>query len=80
MGPSKQVYAPSEVAEMKRGDCLFHSGAGDLVFQTVTTVRIGRDTKGNLSRSQETKKYGFLAIERVKEVEQLVKEKLSSRL
>jgi hypothetical protein len=80
-GISPTTYTPAQIANMFRRDYWFlGQGAGDLVFHTVTkiTVRTGSRGVGGVSTSKTH--FGFLAIDRVRDVEKLVRETLTDRL
>jgi hypothetical protein len=77
-GPTRENYAPSEVAAMRRSDSWIYSGGGDLIFRTVQVLTTSY-SRGRSWQSVRTYHYGFLAIDKVREVEKLVRETLIDR-
>jgi len=78
-GPSRESYAPSEVADMRRADSWLMDGGGDLIFRTVKTISTSRNPQGGSSSTVRTTHYGFLAIAHVKEIDKLVHETIIDR-
>ena len=77
-----ETYNPAQLLNMQRNDLwIFGKGAGDLVFRSVTTVTIshGRHGRGG-GVTSSTKKFGFLSVENVRDVERLIRENLTDRL
>lgn len=65
-------YEPAALGRIHRRE--YAGGCGDLVFEEV--VSFGRDSDGD--RTTNTTRYGFLAIEEVREVENLLRTALLS--
>ena len=66
-------YGPEALDKVSR--TAYPNGCGDLVFEEVVTI--GRDSDGN--RTTSTTRHGFMAIERVREVEELLRKALLSK-
>jgi predicted Zn finger-like uncharacterized protein len=75
-------YNPSQLTGMRRADSWWLSGAGDVIFKTVTiitTTHYRNSRTGGYagsSTSSRTYYYGFLAIPNVRAVETLIREVL----
>ena len=69
-GTEVRSFRAADLGKMARRD--YADGSGDLIFQEFVTV--SRDSDGDL-RSQRTER-GFLGIENVREVEELVQRTL----
>ncbi len=65
-------YGPGQLTRIRRVE--YPDGCGDLVFEEFTTL--GTDSDGHPTSS--TRRYGFMAIQRVHEVEELVRKVLLS--
>jgi hypothetical protein len=76
--PTRESYAPSEVADMRRAESWLMNGGGDLIFRTVKTISTSY-SQGRSSSSVSTTHYGFLAIAHVKEIDKLVRETIIDR-
>jgi hypothetical protein len=63
-------YGPAELAKMRRVD--YADGSGDLIFEEV--VSVGRDSDGH--RTTHTRRHGFIGIDRVREIEELLRKAL----
>jgi hypothetical protein len=66
-------YGPEALNKIRR--TAYPHGCGDLVFEEIVTI--GSDSDGN--RTTSTTRHGFMAIERVREVEQLLSKALLAR-
>jgi hypothetical protein len=65
-------YEPSQLTRIRRVE--YPDGSGDLVFEELITL--GTDSDGH--RTSNTRRYGFMAIQRVHEVEELLRKALLS--
>jgi hypothetical protein len=65
-------YEPGQLTRIRRVE--YPDGCGDLVFEEIATV--GADCDGD--RTTTTRRYGFMAIQRVHEVEELLRKVLLS--
>ena len=63
---------PGQLTRIRRVE--YPDGCGDLVFEEFTTL--GTDSDG--ARTTNTRRYGFMAIRRVHEVEELLRKALLS--
>ena len=63
-------YGPDQLTRIRRVE--YPDGCGDLVFEELVTV--GRDGDGHTTTN--TRRYGFMAIQRVHEVEELLRKVL----
>jgi len=77
--PTRESYAPNEVAGMRRADSWLMDGGGDLIFRTVKTISTTYNSRGGANSSITTTHYGFLAIAHVKEIDKLVRETIIDR-
>ncbi|MCE9530678.1 MAG: hypothetical protein K8T89_06060 [Planctomycetes bacterium] len=64
-------YGPNELTKLRRVE--YPNGEGDIVFEE-TTVTFGRDADGN--RTAQTNRNGFMAIENVRAIEELLRKAL----
>jgi hypothetical protein len=67
-----RTYGPGQLTRIRRVE--YPDGCGDLVFEEFTTL--GTDSDG--ARTTNTRRYGFMAIRRVHEVEELLRKALLS--
>ena len=72
IGSHVDNYSPGQLQHMKRNDSWFVKGAGDLVFRTETTTHITTGRHGS-HVSQSVKRFGFLGIEDVQHVENILR-------
>ncbi len=73
---TKTTWTALKVANMSREDSWRHKGAGSLIFETRQQV----ETTGSRGGAQVvTLKFGFMHIEQVQEVEELVRQTLVNR-
>lgn len=79
VGQEHRFYKPSDLVFMQVEDLPNRYGAGHLVFQSEKTVNSSQDQAGNISESESTKNYGFLAIDGVGEIEKLVRKTLLNK-
>jgi hypothetical protein len=74
-------YAPNQLTNLRRADMWFFAkGGGDLIFRSVTVITTTYRQRGPTSTSMREYRYGFLAIERCRDVEKLIRETLLDRL
>lgn len=76
-------YGPQVLQGMRRRDYWFTKGAGDLIFRTERTLHVHVQSNRNgssASTSESERRFGFLGIDNVREVEKLVREKLVNPL
>jgi hypothetical protein len=69
-GIEVRSYAPGQLSRIHRVQ--YADGCGDLIFEEIVTY--GRDSHGHSTSS--TRRYGFMAIPRVHEVEELLRRAL----
>jgi hypothetical protein len=80
-GIATDNYTPGQLANMRRFDMWFFSkGGGDVVFKIVTVITTTYRSRGPSSTSVTEYRYGFLAVERCRDVEKLIRETLLDRL
>jgi hypothetical protein len=65
-------YGPGQLTRIRRVE--YPDGCGDLIFEELITF--GSDSDGH--RTTNTRRYGFMAIPRVHEVEELLRKALPS--
>jgi hypothetical protein len=85
-GGMLQSYTPDELRKMWIKNSFWVKGGGDLIFKSVTTVHAATHTNHGTYRDQNNRKlaktttstqhFGFLGIDNVKDVEQLIHEVL----
>lgn len=79
-------YEPAQLVNMRRaGSWIMGDGAGDVIFKTITKITTThyQNRRGGYAGSSTSVTqihYGFLAIRRAQEVEQLIRETLVDRL
>ena len=78
-GPTRDSYTPLEVSNMRRSDSRLAADSGDLIFRTVQVIS-RTQSRGVGSTRVKTIDYGFLAVARIGEVEDLVRKTLIDRL
>jgi hypothetical protein len=70
-------YSVAMLQLMRRRDSWFISGAGDLVFRTVTTITTTYSRSDPVGRSSSSvARYGFLGLDDVRSVEKLIRHTL----
>jgi hypothetical protein len=69
-GVEVRNYGPEALEKLRRIE--YPSGSGDLVFEEIVTI--GRDNDGH--RTTNTRRYGFIGIDGVREVEDLLRKTL----
>jgi hypothetical protein len=74
-GVTRDSYAPLEVSGMRRSNSWLAGDSGDLIFRTVHVITRSRKAT-TWSDKVKTIHYGLLAIDRLDEVEHLVRETL----
>jgi hypothetical protein len=73
-------YTPAQLTNMRRADMwVFGKGGGDVIFRTMTVITTTYRQRGGSSTSVTEYRYGFLAVERCRDVEKLIRETLLDR-
>jgi hypothetical protein len=76
LGESQDQYQRSELVGVHRRDALLVPGAGDVIFKTTVVTTVYSHQRGSLWRSRQTTHYGFLAVDRARELERFIREEV----
>ena len=74
--PELTIYEPAALASIHTVESNWSKGFGDVVFRKTVTVTITHKKHGPADRSTSVTHYGFLAVEKPREIERLIRRQL----
>jgi hypothetical protein len=76
---NKEPYLPSALVNLRSAGSWLGGGVGDVIFRTKVTIHVETSRRGPTTETRSETRFGFLAVERHKDVERMVRETLVDR-